>query len=481
MREILRNIFYMSRRFKLATSLNLIGLVIAFAAFYLLMTQIIYQRTYNHSIKDYERLFRVESDFVYNEWDYSDNMCRPFADALQRMPDVVESYSLTLSGGSNESFYTLKFLKDSDTVSYAMSPANNTALSALSPEIVDGEIEWSDTLQEGVIIPRSIAKDYFGIEKAKGKMMVMVFPDGTDTIAVHGVYEDFPKESELLTRIYYNILNDDSLELNANYKCIVKFKTVPSKQGLDSLNRTLKQAVIAHLSDGLKQKGLESKIDTYIDEINQTHFRFIPLKDSYFENTSFSSSSERGYKSMLYIMELVCLLVIVIAAINFLNFTLVESPMRVKSLNTRLVLGASRQSLRRIILGEGVVISLTACLIALLVCWLLHRLPVVSNKLFVGELSLIQHWSLLIVMVALAIAVGIIACYYPGRHATSYPTAIVLKGSFGLTPRGMKLRQVLTIFQLFISMLMVIYVGFLYMQSRYILNSEYGYDKDRLQ
>ena len=482
MREIFRNIFYMSRRFKLASSLNLIGLVIAFAAFYLLMTQIVYQRSYNHSIKDYERLYRMESDFVYNESDYSDNMCRPFADALQLMPDVVESYSLTLSGGSNESFYTLKFLKGKDTVAYAMSPANNTALSTLSPQVVDGKIEWTDTEQEGLIIPKSIALDYFKTEKAEGKEMNIVYPDEDEPFPfkVVGVYEDFPKESELLTRIYYNILTDDSLELSANYKCIVKFKTVPSKQGLDSLNRTLKRAVITHLRNGLKKKGLESKIDTYIDEINQTHFRFIPLKDSYFENTSFSSSSERGYKSMLYIMELVCLLVIVIAAINFLNFTLVESPMRVKSLNTRLVLGASRQSLRRIILGEGVVISLTACLIALLVCWLLQRLPIVSNKLFVGQLSLIHHWSLLIVMGVLAIGVGIIACYYPGNHATSYPTAIVLKGSFGLTPRGKKLRQLLTIFQLFISMLMVIYVGILYSQSRYILKSEYGYDKDQV-
>ena len=54
----------MARRFKLASALNLIGLVVSFAAFYLLMTQIIYQTTYNHGIKDYDRLYRLESDFV---------------------------------------------------------------------------------------------------------------------------------------------------------------------------------------------------------------------------------------------------------------------------------------------------------------------------------------------------------------------------------------------------------------------------------
>ena len=478
MKEVFRNIFYMSRRFKLPSALNLIGLVIAYAAFYLLMTQVIYESTYNHGIKDYKRLYRMESDFVYNEWDFSDFVCRPFADALQRMPEV-ESYSLVHGGSSNESFYTLKFLRtDGDTVGYAMTPANNTALSTLSPKVLDGSIEWVDNDQEGFIIPKSIALDYFGTEKVNGKEMQLIGDDTTYNYKIRGVYEDYPKESELLNRIYYNLFDDDTLNLNAGYKCIVKFKDVPTDKELKGLTQSLKQAIIEHVSDGLKKKGLESKIDTYIDEINQTNFRFVPLANSYFENSSFSSSGVRGFKSMLYILELTCLLVIIIAAINFLNFTLVESPMRISSLNTRLVLGASRSSLRRIFVGEGIVISLVACIAAIILCGLLQLLPGAS-KLADGNLSLISHWPLLVVMLVLAIIVGFVACHYPSNYATSYPTAIVLKGSFGLTPRGQKLRQVLTVFQLCISMLMVIYVGILLTQSRYILNSEYGYDRDQ--
>ena len=222
----------------MATALNLIGLVIAFAAFYLLMTQIIYQLSYNHGIKDYERLYRMESDFVYNEWDYSDLVCRPFADALQRIPEV-ESYSLMLSGGTNESFYTLKFLKGNDTTQYAMSPGNNTVLSTLSPQVINGEINWTDENQNDFIIPKSVALKYFGTVKAKGMAMKMIYNDTTLDYIVGGVYEDFPKESELYThnRIFYNIYDEeDSLELYANYKCIVKFKTVPNDKEIKRLN-----------------------------------------------------------------------------------------------------------------------------------------------------------------------------------------------------------------------------------------------------
>ena len=53
MNEVIKNIIYVAQRFKLATMLNLVGLVAAFATFYLLMTQVAYQITYNKSIDDH--------------------------------------------------------------------------------------------------------------------------------------------------------------------------------------------------------------------------------------------------------------------------------------------------------------------------------------------------------------------------------------------------------------------------------------------
>ena len=49
----------------------MVGLVVAFATFYLLMTQIIYEVNFNHGLKDYDLLYRMEDDFVYNEWEFS--------------------------------------------------------------------------------------------------------------------------------------------------------------------------------------------------------------------------------------------------------------------------------------------------------------------------------------------------------------------------------------------------------------------------
>lgn len=46
----------MFRRYRVATLLNLLGLGVAVATFYLFMTQVIYNRTYNHNIHDYKHM-----------------------------------------------------------------------------------------------------------------------------------------------------------------------------------------------------------------------------------------------------------------------------------------------------------------------------------------------------------------------------------------------------------------------------------------
>ena len=56
----------------------------------------------------------------------------------------------------------------------------------------------------------------------------------------------------------------------------------------------------------------------------------------------------------------------------------------------------------------------------------------------------------------------------------------MLKGSFGLSPKGKKLRTILVCFQFFVAFMLIIAIGIMYTQSRYIRTSEYGYDKDAI-
>ena len=127
--ESLKNIIYLARRFKLATIFNLLGLVVAFAAFYLMMTQVIYQFTYNRSVEDCDRLYRIETNFLNNHGLYSDQVFYPLANVLDSMPDV-ESYSM-VRYIHNDPFYASNY--EQEFMSKLIHPLATKGLSAHLP------------------------------------------------------------------------------------------------------------------------------------------------------------------------------------------------------------------------------------------------------------------------------------------------------------------------------------------------------------
>lgn len=58
MNTVFRNFSYTFRRFFTASLLNLIGLSIAFASFFVIITQVDYDLNFNKGYKDYENIFQ---------------------------------------------------------------------------------------------------------------------------------------------------------------------------------------------------------------------------------------------------------------------------------------------------------------------------------------------------------------------------------------------------------------------------------------
>ena len=210
--------------------------------------------------------------------------------------------------------------------------------------------------------------------------------------------------------------------------------------------------------------------------IGQHNFRVTPLTETYFSGTD---SGDRGNRTVHLILIWACILVVAVAAINFLNFTLAESPMRVKGVNTRRVLGSSLTSLRLGLIAETVVVSLLAFLLGVFIVSLLSRWPTVTT-LAQGSIEPCAHLPLLGLTALVALATGVVAGAYPAWFVTSFQPAMALKGAFGLTPRGWRLRTLLVGLQITISLVLVSFIGILMLQSRYIYRSDYGFDKDEV-
>ena len=470
--KTLRNTIHLICRFKTAKAFNLLGLIVAFIAFFLLMTQVIYHQTFNKGFTHYERIYRLENKGFLNKDEWDPWLCHAMIEVMDSVPQV-ECTSVGLIGGN-----MLIFKNGESEMKFPFVEGNNTVVSALTDHVVDGNIQWTDDDTTGVIIPASFAKRYFGDSHVANRKMTLV---NGKSFTVRGVYEDFPENSDIKNYIVKRQrANRHKGDLGGfGYQCLVKVK---EDADINQVAEAFRQRYADRILKAIESQSDTAEVNEYQSWIRNHRVNLRPITALHFIDdipAYVMLNGESNNKEKLHILELACLLVLIVAAINFSNFTMAECPMRLRGLNTRQVFGASRQSIRTGIIAEGVAISLLACVIALGLCHIISNIPAFT-QIFYGSISLVSHHWLVLLLIVTAIILGIIAGCFPAYYATSFPVATALKGSIGLTPEGVKLRTILVFLQLFISFLIAIYVGFLGQQYHYIFHSGYGYDRDQL-
>ena len=75
---------------------------------------------------------------------------------------------------------------------------------------------------------------------------------------------------------------------------------------------------------------------------------------------------------------------------------------------------------------------------------------------------------------------GALAAVVPAFYSTSFAPALVLKGSFGLSPRGRQLRLAIMAVQFCVAFVLAIYIGVMSSQSNYIFSCDYGFNKNEV-
>lgn len=213
-------------------------------------------------------------------------------------------------------------------------------------------------------------------------------------------------------------------------------------------------------------------------EENSLDLRLTSLPDVHFLNNVDFDSMPKASRQTLLVLFSIAFVILIIAGINFTNFSTALTPMRIKSINTQKVLGSSDRTLRGSLLVEAVCVSLFAYLLSLLFLYIIPKTPVVS--LVDADISFGAQPMIIAGTAVIAAIVGVLAGLYPSYYVTSFPPALVLKGSFGLSLAGRRMRSVLVGVQFVASFILIIGSLFMYLQNHYMQNAPLGYDKEEM-
>ena len=462
MKTIIRNFTSMFRKFVAANLLNLLGLSLAFASFFVIMTQVNYDLGYNKSFAEHEKLFRLTMKLGPGMEDYGVTLPRPLVEQMAAASPHIKGY------GIEEGWTRIdQFLVGDQEYSLNLVYGINDYMSVFKPTVICGNLKGMNQLPN-IVLPRSEAMRIFGTANAVGKTLKYKWVEGW-IFNVCAVIEDYP-ENNFLHGISFRGLNDNEGNYqNWNYQAYIR---VDDTANLPNVITAMRQKAIELFKNDfdMKTQQEEEALQVVLPPIADTHF----AKDLSKDSPNIKSVS----RSSVYLLICFSLLIVIIAAVNFMNFTLAETPLRIRSTNTQKVLGASTASLRGSLLAEAVIISLLAFVGAMAMVYMAHDLGL--QELVQGSILLQDNLWLAGVTLLISIVVGLLAGAYPSYYVTSFPPALVLKGSFGLSPKGRVLRTSLICLQFVVSFMLVIGVGIMYLQSYLIFHTDYGFDKDEV-
>ncbi|WP_455629857.1 ABC transporter permease [Parabacteroides sp.] len=456
MKTILRNLLSVLRRFKMATLLNVLGLSIAFAAFILIMMQVDYDRNFDREIVNADQIFRVE--IADSDGTRMAIINRPLAEAfIQSSPYIVAGSLLDPWGGNT--FFSVEENGVRNSYEEQWMRVFPDYTKVFEFKMLEGS---SDKLKEPniVLIPRSVAHKIFGDQPAVGKRLTRNSDNAGFTVG--GVYEDFPDNTSVGNSIYWQLDPKENFQNfgNWNYMFYVRLND-PEKA--DGLFENFKEHFdVSTLSKDFSWDGMSLALN--------------PLTNVHFSSNVSYDPTPKASRSTMLVLFAIAIVIVLIASINFTNFSTALAPMRIKSINTQKVLGGEESVIRRALVFEAVMISVLAFLLALF--WVVLAGGTDLASLIDADLALSAHLRLTALTALIAVATGFCAGLYPAYYMTSFAPALVLKGSFGLSPKGRQLRNVLIGVQFVASFGLIIGATFMYLQNYYMQHAPLGYDKD---
>jgi putative ABC transport system permease protein len=328
-----------------------------------------------------------------------------------------------------------------------------------------------------VVLSESTARKIFGNENPIDKPIKI----GSDTLrfTVTGVMADVPQnshfEANVLSSFMTNPRSKDPNWMNNSFSTYFLLKPNSSYKTVDAKYPELLQK---YVGPEIQQYTGISLTD-FIAQGNKYRFYLQNLSDIHLDTSvqqDFKASTDPKY---LRIFGSIAILIILIAAINFMNLSTAQSSRRAKEVGIKKVAGSTRSRLIVQFLSESFILSFIALIVAIV--FIKVTLPYFNNLLGANlVLNLFSPWFTIPSLILFSLFVGFLAGSYPSLFLSSFNPYEVLKGSVKNSMQNGRLRRVLVVFQFAVSILLIVGTMIMYRQIKYMLNKDVGFNKEQL-
>lgn len=449
---------------KAFSAINILGLAIGMAACIVIMLFVFYEKSFD----------RVHTKNIYrlDEVQKFEGMVQPQNVALSMYPmgptltsDFPEIRNFTRVRQASKLDFTYKdkriFLP---TILYV----DSTFLQLFDFTVTKGDRNTLLQKPNSIALTELSAKKLFGSEDPIGKTLTKYVGD-TITFTVTGIMEDAPENSHLQfdgLASFSTIAGPDNMN-NWGGNWLVTYLELQQGTDIASLEKKFPAYLKKYMTENERWKNYE----LFLQPLNKVH-------DSSADITHDYVNYKKIDKRYTYIFSVIAIIILVIACINFMNLSTARSAERAREVGIRKTIGAGRYQLAGQFLGESVLLSLMALIIAIVIVKL--SLPAINN-LSQRQLELpLTDLSLLLSILGATIIVGIFAGLYPAGYLSSFRPIRVLKGSVQTGKSKSTLRNALVIGQFTGAVLLIIGTVFAVRQLRYMQTKDPGFNRDQV-
>jgi putative ABC transport system permease protein len=314
------------------------------------------------------------------------------------------------------------------------------------------------------VLTEETAHKLFGTDEAIGKS----FLQGERQLKITGVLQNVPENSHLQFDALFSLstIENDNMRNNWGSNWLVTYLLLSPGADTEQLEQAFPQFLEKNMGEGKKFYEL------YLQPLLEVHLGSMSVTHDYNNWQKFDGR-------YIFVFSLLAVFVLVIAAINFMNLSTARSSSRSKEVGVRKSIGAYRTQLARQFLGESVLLSFIALIVAVIIAELaLPLLNTISRRAL--ELNLFSAPALLPGMLGFTFLLGLVAGIYPALFLSSFQAVEVLKDKSPASGRKATLRNVLVVAQLAIAIALIVGTALTVQQFRFMKDRNPGFQRDQI-